>query len=65
MKKIHELAVEKGIRDKIIICAGGTQVTPEMAREQGVDQGFGRKDRGIHVATYLVNKKMKQMKQKK
>lgn len=26
MKKLHDLAVEKGIRDKVIICAGGTQV---------------------------------------
>lgn len=57
MKKIHDLAVEKGIRDKFIICAGGTQVTPEIAREQGMDQGFGKKDRGINVATFLVERK--------
>ncbi len=57
MKKLHDLATEKGIRDKIIICAGGTQVTPEIAKEQGIDQGFGKKDRGVQVATYLVNRK--------
>ncbi|MGL5054878.1 MAG: D-ornithine 4,5-aminomutase subunit OraE [Fusobacteriaceae bacterium] len=57
MKKIHELAVEKGIRDRIIICAGGTQVTPEIARNQGMDQGFGKNDRGVHVANFLVNRK--------
>lgn len=57
MKKIHELAVEKGIRDKVIICAGGTQVTAEIARNQGMDQGFGKNDRGVHVANFLVNKK--------
>ena len=28
MKRINDLAVEKGIRDKVIICAGGTQVIP-------------------------------------
>ncbi len=57
MKKLHELAIEKGIRDKIIICAGGTQVTPEIAREQGMDEGFGKNDKGINVATFFVKKK--------
>ena len=57
MKKLHDLAVEKGIRDKVIICAGGTQVTPEIAREQGMDEGFGKYDRGINVATFFVKRK--------
>lgn len=57
MKKLHEIAVEKGIRDKVIICAGGTQVTPEIARNQGIDQGFGKNDKGVHVANYLVKRK--------
>ncbi len=55
MKKIHDLAVEKGIRDKITIIAGGTQVTPEIAVKQGVDAGFGRGTTGMQVATFLVN----------
>jgi D-ornithine 4,5-aminomutase subunit beta len=54
MKKTHEYAIEKGIRDQILILAGGTQVTPEIARKQGVDQGFGRGTKGQHVATFLV-----------
>ena len=57
MKRIHELAVEKGIRDKIMIGCGGTQVTPEVAVKQGVDAGFGRGSKGIHVATFLVKKR--------
>ena len=57
MKRIHELAVEKGIRDKIMICAGGTQVIPETAVKQGVDAGFGRNSHGIDVATFLVEKR--------
>ncbi|QEK12089.1 LuxR family transcriptional regulator [Crassaminicella thermophila] len=57
MKRIHELCVEKGIRDKIIIACGGTQVTPEIAVKQGVDAGFGRGSKGIHVATFLVKKR--------
>lgn len=57
MKKLHELAVEKGIRDRVIICAGGTQVTPEIARRQGMDQGFSKNDKGVHVANFLVSRK--------
>ncbi len=56
MKRIHEYAVEKGVRDRFIICAGGTQVTPEVARANGMDEGFGRYDRGVNVATFLVHK---------
>lgn len=59
MKRIHEYAVEKGVRDKFIIVAGGTQVTPEIARDNGMDQGFGRYDRGVAVATFLVNERRK------
>jgi len=33
MKKLHNYAVEKGVRDKLILIAGGTQVTPELARQ--------------------------------
>lgn len=57
MKRLHELCVEKGIRDRIILVAGGTQVSPELAAEQGVDAGFGRGTKGIHVATFLVKKR--------
>ncbi len=57
MKKIHELAIEKGIRDKVMIACGGTQVSPEMAVQQGVDAGFGRGSKGINVATFLVKRR--------
>lgn len=57
MRKIHEYAVEKGIRDKIMIACGGTQVTPEIAVQQGVDAGFDKTSKGVHVATFLVKKR--------
>lgn len=57
MKKIADLCVEKGIRDRIILAAGGTQVSNEYAREAGMDQGFGRGSKGVHVATFLVKKR--------
>jgi D-ornithine 4,5-aminomutase subunit beta len=57
MKRLHELAVEKGIRDDIIILAGGTQVVPEEALKTGIDHGFGRNTKGIDVATVLIEKR--------
>ncbi len=57
MKRINDLAVEKGIRDNVIIVAGGTQVIPEEAAKTGVDAGFGRNSHGIDVATFLVERR--------
>ncbi|MDD4077955.1 MAG: OAM dimerization domain-containing protein, partial [Bacilli bacterium] len=62
MKKTHEYAIEKGVRDRLIIIAGGTQVTPEIAVKQGVDAGFGRGTRGEDVATFLVKRKKEMLK---
>ena len=54
MRKAHEYAIEKGVRDKIQIVAGGTQVSRDIALETGVDDGFGRGTKGHHVATSLI-----------
>ncbi len=56
MKKIHEYAIEKGVRNQLIIIAGGTQVIQENAVKQGVDAGFGRGANGQHVASFLVKR---------
>ncbi|MCL2671095.1 MAG: D-ornithine 4,5-aminomutase subunit OraE [Clostridiales bacterium] len=55
---IHRLAIEMGVRDKLIFAAGGTQVTPELARQYGADGGFGRGTKGVHVASFLVEERM-------
>jgi D-ornithine 4,5-aminomutase subunit beta len=54
MRKLNDIAVEKGVRDKLILIAGGTQVTPEIAVSNGMDGGFGRGTKGAHVATKIV-----------
>jgi len=54
MRKLDELCREKGIRDKVMIMCGGTQVTREIARECGMDDGFGRGTKGIHVVNSMV-----------
>jgi len=57
MQRIHNLAIEKGIRDKIMIMAGGTQVIPEIAVSHGMDAAFGRGSNGSNVATALVERR--------
>ncbi|NLY32170.1 MAG: LuxR family transcriptional regulator [Firmicutes bacterium] len=57
MRKLHELCKEKGIRDKVILVAGGTQVTNDIAVEEGMDAGFGRGTHGHAVASFLVEKR--------
>lgn len=56
MNKLHNYAVEKGVRDKLILIAGGTQVTPEIARKSNMDQGFGRGTKGIQIASFIIDK---------
>ncbi len=62
---IDRLAREMGVRDRLIFLSGGTQVTPELAREAGADEGFGRGSKGIHVATALVKKRRERQGQQK
>lgn len=57
MRKLNDICIEKGIRDRIILAAGGTQVTNEQAIKNGMDAGFGRGTKGGHVATFLVEKR--------
>ena len=57
MKKLHQYAIERGVRDKMIFVAGGTQVSNELAVANGMDAGFGRGTKGTHVATFLVKKR--------
>ncbi|GFN35988.1 D-ornithine 4,5-aminomutase subunit OraE [Tepidimicrobium xylanilyticum] len=57
MKKLHDLCVEKGIKDRIILVAGGTQVSNDLAVKNGMDAGFGRGSNGDQVATFLVKRR--------
>jgi D-ornithine 4,5-aminomutase subunit beta len=57
MRKIHDLCVEKGIRDKVMLICGGTQVNNEIAKDAGMDAGFGRGTKGIDVVSFMVKKR--------
>jgi D-ornithine 4,5-aminomutase subunit beta len=56
IEKLADLAVEKGVRDRLLLIAGGTQVTDAQARSWGMDAGFGRKTKGLDVASFVVNR---------
>ena len=56
MRRLHELCLERGVRDRLILVAGGTQVNDREAREAGMDAGFGRGTRGLQVASFLARR---------
>lgn len=56
MRGLAELARRRGVRGRLILIAGGTQITDELARECGMDAGFGRATTGRDVASFVVRK---------
>lgn len=54
MRRLDELARERNLRDRLLLVAGGTQVTDQLARECGMNAGFGRGATGRDVASFLV-----------
>jgi len=59
MRRLDHLCREKGIRDQVVLVCGGTQVTDEIAKECGMDAGFGRGTSGQDVASFLVKRRRK------
>ncbi|MEG0773233.1 D-ornithine 4,5-aminomutase subunit OraE [Clostridium sp.] len=60
MRKLNDLCIEKGVRDKFILACGGTQVSNEIAVTNGMDAGFGRGTKGHHVASFIIETLMKE-----
>ena len=54
MEQLADLAVEKGVRDQLLLISGGTQETDALAKSWGMDAGFGRGAKGIDVASFIV-----------
>lgn len=57
MRRLVNTTIEKGVRDRLILVGGGTQVINELALEAGMDAGFGRGSHGIDVASMLVKRR--------
>lgn len=56
MTNFVELMEAEGLRDKMVICAGGPRIGNKLALEIGFDAGFGRGSYPEHVASYIVEK---------
>jgi len=56
MRRLHALAQQRGLRRRLLLVAGGTQINDELARACGMDAGFGRGTSGRQVASFLVTK---------
>lgn len=54
MTHLVELLEAEGLRDKVILIAGGPRVNNELAKELGYDAGFGPGQFADDVATYAV-----------
>ncbi len=60
MRRLDELARQRGVRQRLVLIAGGTQITDELARECGMDAGFGRGTQGRDVGSFIVRKLQEQ-----
>jgi D-ornithine 4,5-aminomutase subunit beta len=54
MQRVAERARERGLRGRLLLVGGGTQVTDALARACGLDAGFGRGTTGQDVASFVV-----------
>lgn len=55
MTELVELLEAKGIRDQVILIAGGPRITNDLAKEIGFDAGFGPGKYADDVATFFCN----------
>ena len=55
-----ELLQAKGLREKFIVCMGGSRIGNKLAVELGYDGGFGKGTYADHVATFIVDRVIEQ-----
>jgi beta-lysine 5,6-aminomutase beta subunit len=51
-----ELLQSKGLREKFLICIGGSRINNKLAVELGFDAGFGQGTYAEHVATFVIDR---------
>ena len=59
LQELIQMAQKRGLKDKLIIVAGGPRVTHPLALECGFDAGFGTGTRPSDVASYIVEEYLK------
>lgn len=54
MIELVEMLEAEGLRDKVILCAGGPRISHELAKELGYDAGFGQNTFADDVASFIA-----------
>ena len=54
MRQLDALVKQRGLRERLLLISGGTQVSDKLARKCGMDAGFGRGTTGRDVGSFLV-----------
>ncbi len=57
--ELVELLEAEGLREKVLLIAGGARITHELAKELGYDAGFGPGSYAEDVATFAINELIK------
>ena len=52
--ELVEMLEAEGLRDKVILCAGGPRISHELAKELGYDAGFGMNTYADDVASFVA-----------
>ena len=56
LTELIELLEAKGLRERFVVCAGGTRISNKLAVELGYDAGFGQGTYAEHVATFVIDR---------
>ena len=56
LTELVELLEARGLRERFVLCAGGTRISNKLAVELGYDAGFGQGTYAEHVATFLIER---------
>jgi beta-lysine 5,6-aminomutase beta subunit len=65
LRELNRKAEEMGIRESLIIVAGGPRLSHPLALECGMDAGFGPGTTPAHVASYVVDEFLRRQKRAK
>lgn len=56
MRDLGQLARQRGLRERLVLVVGGSQMSNDLACDCGMDGGFGRGTTGREVASFLVRR---------
>jgi beta-lysine 5,6-aminomutase beta subunit len=56
LTELVELLQSRGLRERFIVCIGGSRISNRLATELGFDAGFGAGTYAEHVATFVIDR---------